>query len=281
MSDQVYRTEKISEDLYVITETESVHCYLILGDRAAILFDTGYGYESLEPYVRAITNLPLSVVLSHGDPDHGLGSSWFPEVYLHELDCGKLLRNDTREMRRKALDYRLAKMPELRGKIRGEQYLNRTLGKTGFRFLKEGDRLELGGKDLEVIHTPGHSYGHIMLLDWANKRLFSGDQVTAHNVWYFFSEDEQAPFIMARRSMEKLWKEKADIRDIYAAHGRYPISTDYIDDQLECLRREIKENFKEDQPFCSFMGNGLQHRYKTVNMIYSMDRLKKELENGT
>ena len=96
------------------------------------------------------------------------------------------------------------------GKIRGEQYLNRTLGKTGFRFLKEGDRLELGGKDLEVIHTLGHSYGHIMLLDRANKRLFSGDQVTAHNVWYFFSEDEQAPFIMARRSMEKLWKEKAD-----------------------------------------------------------------------
>lgn len=281
MSDQVYRTEQIKEDLYVITETESVHCYLILGTEAAVLFDTGYGYESLEPYVREITDLPLSVVLSHGDPDHGLGSSWFSEVYLHELDCGKLIRNDTRQMRKKALEYRLAKMPELKGKIEEERYMSRTLRKTRFRFLQEGDILELGGRNLEVIHTPGHSYGHIMLLDRKNKLLFSGDQVTAHNVWYFFSEDQQAPFIMAQRSMEKLLREKENIREIYAAHDRYPISIEYIYDQLECMRHEIKENYGKDQPFHSFMGDGFQHRYKTVNMIYSMDRLNSELESDT
>lgn len=279
MSVQVYKTEKISEDLYVITETESVHCYVILGTKRAVLFDTGYGYESLEPYVRAITDLPLSVVLSHGDPDHGLGCSWFSEIYLHELDCGKLLRNDTREMRKKALDYRLAKMPELKEQINEEKYLEQTLTSTRFHFLEEGNSLKLGDKELEVIHTPGHSYGHIMLLDRKNKRLFSGDQVTAHNVWYFFSEDQQAPFIMAERSMRKLLKEKEDIRDIYAAHDIYPISIEYICDELECMQNEIKKNYQTDKPFHSFMGDGFQHHYKTVNMIYSMDRLKKELEN--
>lgn len=48
MSIRVYETKKIADDLYVITETESVHCYVILGTTAAVLFDTGYGYESLE-----------------------------------------------------------------------------------------------------------------------------------------------------------------------------------------------------------------------------------------
>lgn len=279
MSIRVYETKKIADDLYVITETESVHCYVILGTTAAVLFDTGYGYESLEPYVREVTDLPLSVVLSHGDPDHGLGSSWFSEIYLHELDCGKLLRNDTEEMRKKALDYRLAKMPALKGRIDEASYLKQTLRSTKFHFLKESDRLELGDKTLEIIHTPGHSYGHIMLLDRKNKRLFSGDQVTAHNVWYFFSEDWQAPFVMAERSIKKLLKEKEDIKDIYAAHDIYPISMEYIFDELECMRYEIKKNHEADQPFHSFMGDGFQHRYKTVNLIYSMERLKKELEN--
>ena len=75
--------EKISDQLYVITETESVHCYLVIGSDKAMLFDIGYGYENIMPLVRTITDLPVMLVLSHGDPDHGLGSKWFDEVWIH------------------------------------------------------------------------------------------------------------------------------------------------------------------------------------------------------
>lgn len=92
---------KISDQLYVITETESVHCYLVIGSDKAMLFDIGYGYENIMPLVRTITDLPVMLVLSHGDPDHGLGSKWFDEVWIHPLDWGKLLWNDTTEMRKK------------------------------------------------------------------------------------------------------------------------------------------------------------------------------------
>ena len=47
--------EKISDQLYVITETESVHCYLVIGSDKAMLFDIGYGYENIMPLVRTIT----------------------------------------------------------------------------------------------------------------------------------------------------------------------------------------------------------------------------------
>jgi glyoxylase-like metal-dependent hydrolase (beta-lactamase superfamily II) len=278
MNELIYKTEKISDDLYVITETQSTHCYVIIGNKKVVVFDTGYGYESIEPYIREITDLPIMVVLSHGDPDHGLGASWFSDVYLHELDCGKLIRNDTIEMRQSALDYRLTKIPELKGVIAEEEYLECSLSNVKFHFLEEKDEIDIGGNMLEVIHTPGHSYGHIMLLDRANGRLFSGDQVTAHNVWYFFPEDEQAPFIMAKRSMKKLIKEQNFIREIYPAHDIYPIGIEYITDELECMEREIKENYKDDKPFHSFMGDGFQHRYKTVNLIYSKERLENELE---
>lgn len=114
---KVNKLEKIEEDLYVIREAESVNCYLIIGSEKAVLFDVGYGYEDVMPVIREITSLPVMLVLSHGDPDHGLGAGHFEEVWLHELDWGKLLRNDTEEMRRKAVDYRINKMPEMKDSL--------------------------------------------------------------------------------------------------------------------------------------------------------------------
>ena len=43
--------------------------------------------------------------------------------------------------------------------------------------VKDGDHITAGDLDLEVIWTPGHSYGHMCLYDAAHKVLFSGDHV--------------------------------------------------------------------------------------------------------
>ncbi len=44
------------------------------------------------------------------------------------------------------------------------------------QFLKEGDRLRVGGLSLETLHTPGHSPGSISLwMPGQDARLFSGD----------------------------------------------------------------------------------------------------------
>ena len=136
--------EKISDQLYVITETESVHCYLVIGSDKAMLFDIGYGYENIMPLVRTITDLPVMLVLSHGDPDHGLGSKWFDEVWIHPLDWGKLLWNDTTEMRKKAMDYRVNKMPWTKELIPEEFPEWRISSKTKPHFLCHGDKISLG-----------------------------------------------------------------------------------------------------------------------------------------
>lgn len=43
--------------------------------------------------------------------------------------------------------------------------------------LDDGDVLDLGSIELLVVHTPGHSPGHICLLDKERKILFSGDHI--------------------------------------------------------------------------------------------------------
>lgn len=282
-SSRINVVEKICDDLYVITETESVHCYFILGKEKAVVFDIGYGYEDIHPLIKEITNLPLMLVLSHGDPDHGLGACHFDDVWLHPLDYGKLIMNDTREIKEKALKYRLNKMPQLQGVIDEQAlYEHQIRTHTMPHFLLENDVINLGGTKLEVLHTPGHSYGHIMLLDKEHRRLFSGDQITLHNIWYFLTRGEQAPFEMARFSLQKVWERRDEFDDIYPAHDIYPINHDNLKEQLECFAYELKENYMNDIKFTSFMGDGYQHFYKSVNMIYSDERLaeylKKDIE---
>lgn len=280
LSSKINKVEKIDDDLYVITETESVHCYLILGKDKAVLFDIGYGYEDIQYLVRQITDLPLMLVISHGDPDHGLGCAHFSDVWLHELDYSKLIWNDTLEMKKTSLQYRLKKMPELTDEIDEESYYQaHILNHTMPHFLKDKDCIDLGGKTLEVIHTPGHSYGHIMLLDKDKKRLFSGDQITKHNIWYFSTSDQQAPFAIAKHSLEKIMKRKDDFTDIYSAHDVFPINYDNVIEQIECFTYELKENYHKDTYFESFIGlNGYQHIYKSVNLIYNDQRLGELLE---
>lgn len=272
-STPINETKKLAEDLYVITETGSIHCYLMLGKEKALLFDVGYGYEDITPIIRSITGLPLMVAVSHGDPDHALGCGHFEEVYLHELDYGKLLRNDNPNMRRTALEYRYKKMPVMKELVSMEDFCSMNAHNMKPRFLRDHDIIDLGGKQLEVIHIPGHSYGHIALLDRNKRRLFSGDMITQHNIWYFSSSDEQAPFSLAVSSWKKIKDMEKEFDLIYSAHGQVPVDIRNVDDLLECFRGELEQNYINDSPFSSFIGNGYQHLYKSVNLIYSDARL--------
>ncbi|MBS4207110.1 MBL fold metallo-hydrolase [Bacillus sp. FJAT-50079] len=276
-STEVNKVYELGNGNYCIKEAGSTNCYLLVGERKALLFDTGYGYENIQGIIESITDLPLIVVNSHGDPDHALGNCRFNEVYIHELDLGKLFRNDNPQMKKVALDYRLKKLPELKNHIDYEAYLNTTVKNVNYKFVKEGDRFDLGGKVLEVIHLPGHSYGCIALLDTVNKDLFSGDMVTRYNIWYFALSNEQAPFSMAKASYKKLQQRKDEILNIYPAHGAIPIDNSVIDDLLASLE-DMKINSANDRYFQSFAGNGYEHHYKDTLIIYSRSRLQEFIE---
>lgn len=48
------------------------------------------------------------------------------------------------------------------------------------RWLPDGARVELGGRTLEAVHTPGHTRGHLVYHDPASLLLFAGDHVLPH-----------------------------------------------------------------------------------------------------
>jgi para-nitrobenzyl esterase len=130
--------------------------YLIEGRDRALLFDTGMGRGDLAGFVRSLTKLPVDVAITHGNRDHFLQVDQFPEstVYMSHKDVTRL-------------------PPEL--------------VTPRYRWVKDGDRLDLGGRSFSVIEVAGHSLGSVVYLDEANRIAMTGDAISSGSMVYVFA----------------------------------------------------------------------------------------------
>ena len=82
----MFHFTEIAPGVKHIQDAMGVCFTLIEGDKRAILFDTGYGMEDVQAYVRTLTDKPVKVYLSHGHHDHVLGARWFGQTLMGEAD---------------------------------------------------------------------------------------------------------------------------------------------------------------------------------------------------
>ena len=80
---------QIGEGLYRIVDVLGNHCYVVVGESRALLVDSCGGIGNLRACVEGITDLPVTVVLTHGHDDHLSGAYWYDEAYLSPLDGGE------------------------------------------------------------------------------------------------------------------------------------------------------------------------------------------------
>ncbi len=152
---------------------EEVISYLIAGTERAVLFDTGLGIGNIAELVSTLTDLEVGVVNSHSHFDHVGGNHQFEGVAVLDSDFARArsagLPHD--EVAFAVADGWIA-APTPPGfdpaRYRIEPF-------TISRALQDGEMIDLGGRTLEVIATPGHSPDSICLLDRGNRLLFTGD----------------------------------------------------------------------------------------------------------
>jgi hypothetical protein len=72
---EVYKPAKNVFAIYEPHQAEETIGYLIVGDKRALLFDTGMGISDVKKVTAELTKLPIVVVNSHTHDDH-VGGNW-------------------------------------------------------------------------------------------------------------------------------------------------------------------------------------------------------------
>lgn len=138
--------------------------YLITGNRRALLFDTGPGVRDISKVVRALTTLPVTALPSHMHFDHTGGLSAFDTIAMPDL--GVLRACDSNGVFHASDDL-------FRGFREGMVWKPVRVN----QWLAIGSMIDLGGRQLKLLHTPGHSPDSVSLHDAEGGLLLAADFV--------------------------------------------------------------------------------------------------------
>jgi glyoxylase-like metal-dependent hydrolase (beta-lactamase superfamily II) len=158
--------------IYEPQQAEEVISYLVLGKKRALLFDTGMGISDMKKLAQGLTTLPISVLNSHTHNDH-VGDNWqFDDIYGMDTAFTRTNAKGSRDDAQAEI-----KSDQLCGPL-PSGFHAKTYATKPFKithWLHDGDTIDLGGRVLKVIATPGHTPDSIALLDQVHGLLFTGD----------------------------------------------------------------------------------------------------------
>ena len=179
----------------------------LLEDEDPIVVDTGTGMYS-DSTLEAISRIvPLRkvgrIVLTHCHYDHLGGAAAFQKatggrIYLHEAEAVPIMSGDTSL----AISEMFGEKPR----------------QLDLEPLKTGQKLKCGSAELEVLHTPGHSPGSIVLHDPKSGSAVVGDTVFCDGGvgrWDLPGGD-LGQLISSLKRLEKL-----GLKNMYPGHGSY------------------------------------------------------------
>ena len=187
--------------IYEPHQAEETISYLILGKKMALLFDTGMGISDIRKVTTELTLLPIVVLNSHTHNDH-VGGNWeFDTVYGMDTD---FTRTNAMGSRQDAQDELGPGMicGELPKGFDSKSYATRTWKIS--RFLHDHDKIDLGGRTIEVLSTPGHTPDAISLLDRANGLLFTGDTFYPAPIWLYRPETNLDQYVASVKRLAAL-----------------------------------------------------------------------------
>ena len=168
-----------------------------------------------------------TVVLSHSHPDH-MGAMWWilesasPRVFIHHLDVGPAF--DPLKLE-ETFDIPLAKR-YWAASVNDDTFQNFELlrffedsrcpmsAAGNLQEIQEGDILQLGDFEFEIVHTPGHSPGHVSLYESKKQILLAGDLVGKSPAWYVPAAGGVGAYLISLAKLEAL-----NAATLLPAHG--------------------------------------------------------------
>lgn len=197
-----YEIRQIDGETWSI-EDDFVRAFLLVGEEQALLIDSTNGTGDVRAVIGELTDRPVLLVNTHADADHIGCNAQLDSARMHPAEFAYYA------VMKKPLDP--APLP-----------------------VWEGEIIELGAREVEVIHVPGHTPGSIALLDRRRRALYCGDSVSTTPV-FIFGEMRSLPALAV--SLERLWARRGEFDTLFPSHGESSPDTTQIKRQLDCARR--------------------------------------------
>jgi len=254
-----YKIEKIDDITYVISEPhhwEDTNIYYLIGEKRNIVIDTGIGIWPIKNILKEIDDKDISVITTHVHWDHIGNHSEFENIMVHKseekwikngipLPIEVIRKNVIRDVNEELLpldfninDYELFKSNNI-------------------EIVEDGEIIELGGRDLQILHTPGHSPGHIAVYDIKKKYIFTGDLIYKGRLYCNYESTEPIGFY---NSIKKIHGMKREVTKIFGGHYNPELSFSYLDDIMELMKRVHDNNGL-------YHGSGI-HKHNEAEIIF-------------
>jgi len=242
-----FATRELPRGVFLVAEPPHVNSFLVVGSDRAALIDSGLGIDRVRPVVEALTDRPVSIVNTHYHWDHVGGNQEFEETAIHELGAPPLKEGasaDELQPYLAVIEGTLADAPAFREL---DERLNAFLSAettprelpSGFdpaawqldppaptRLLRDGDEIDLGGRVLRVIHTPGHTPDSICLFDERAGAMFAGDTVNTCPIYAHMADSSIEAFAASTAALAEMAEA---VQAVYVAHaGRYAMDSRFL-----------------------------------------------------
>ncbi len=149
------------------------NCYVVSDEtQECVIIDCGAFYpeerKAIVNYIKENHLTPKHLIVTHGHLDHNFGNDTIykefglkPEVAAEDENLMKHLKQQAETFYQLNLDYDFP-----------------PIGK----FFEEGEMIQFGNHELEIIHTPGHSRGSVTFYCKEEKVAFTGDTLFHNSI---------------------------------------------------------------------------------------------------
>lgn len=257
-----YSASRIDDTTWRIVDHDVVNIYLVLGRERALLIDTGYGQAKLRDYVAQLTTQPLLVINTHGHRDHSGGDVQFGAVSAHPADFAAIETNADPAARAR----QRAAAEAVPAEERFDAAQSRPLVLTA---LHDGEKIDLGGRELEVIAAPGHTPGEIVLLERARGLLFAGDHLN-RLVW--LQLPGCLPLENYLASLEKVAARGSEFSTILPGHHG-PIDAGLLTEMIAAVRGVLAGKIA-DEPYSYAGTTGRIAVHDRASLVFAPGNLR-------
>ena len=221
-----------------------VAVYAIVGSKYTLLVDTGFDDSIRTTVVNYFKEKKLSldavryVVNTHSDYDHTGGNKAVRELMPNALICAGERDRPMIENLNSMFGDRYNEFEKEHGFAESKDakdFMMTVAFETNVDIGFAGnERIDLGGRYVEILHTPGHSWGHVSILDEKSRAIIIGDAVLGNSVLLADGQPAFPPtyrFVEAYRSTIRLLKGYQASEILTSHYPRYvgQAGTDFLD----------------------------------------------------